>query len=257
MGNTLSLFFFIILILLFSSIFISYYFLFKNKNLDFFLKLLYGFLYSFFIIISIFFLSSIRDEIYYLYHDKSEILNIIDVQNNNKKFELIFESIETNNTKKIIRMRYREKESDNFSINLLLGDTYRIIYKNERLVWIQSRTGFYCIELELRIILINESGEFHFISKNETELWIYEWKSKENSISSGLHFKKYDLSNPSILLTNTNLLHLYPLINEPVKEYKEKYKDEITNKDKIFSDIESMDIETLNGEKFQITFNKI
>jgi hypothetical protein len=111
MGNTLSLFFFIILILLFSSIFISYYFLFKNKNLDFFLKLLYGFLYSFFIIISIFFLSSIRDEIYYLYHDKSEILNIIDVQNNNKKFELIFESIETNNTKKIIRMRYREKDS--------------------------------------------------------------------------------------------------------------------------------------------------
>ena len=58
-------------------------------------------------------------------------------------------------------------------------------------------------------------------------------------------------------MTNTHLLHLYPLINEPVKEYKETYKDEITNKDKIYFEIESMDIETKKGEIFQIISNKL
>ena len=113
------------------------------------------------------------------------------------------------------------------------------------------------IALELRIILINESGGYQFINKNETELCICEWKSNDNITSFGLHIKKYELSEPSVLLTNTHLLHLYPFINEPIKEYKETYKDEITNKDKIYFEIESMDIETKKGEIFQVISNKL
>jgi hypothetical protein len=255
MGSILSVFFSLLITLLVSSMFISYYFLLRNKNLDSFLKILYGFLYSLFILISISFLSSIRNEVHYLYHDKSEILQRIEYLKNNKKYELIFESIETNSTNKVIRMRYREKDSESFIINLLLGDIYRIIYNNNKLIWIQSREGFYCVELELGIILINESKGTYFINQKNNELWIVEWNPKENSSYSGLQFKKYDISKPAILLTNKNLSNQYPLINEPIKEYKINYKNEVYSEDKVYKEIESIEIETKSGDKFRILFN--